>query len=38
VQQLATIEKQDVTHVLGSLSPMTMQQIEGCIKAALEMN
>jgi mRNA interferase MazF len=34
---LATIEKDDVGNRLGTLSGMTMQQIDECLKAALEL-
>ncbi len=33
---LLTIRQRDVIRVIGQLSPATMNQIEGCLKSALE--
>ncbi len=32
---LATVARRQVTHVIGGLSPATMQQIDACLRAAL---
>jgi hypothetical protein len=34
---VATVEKTEVLRLLGSLPPATMRQVEGCLKAALEL-
>ena len=34
-EHLDTVSMADITHVIGSLPPATMTQIEGCLKAAL---